>query len=1087
MAQQLSTLIQNNIAIDIGAIIGTVPILRGGTGATTAAGVLASLGAYASNNPNGYTNNTGTLTSMAALTLGTTGTDVGSTVATGSTTPVVTLNIPTASAANRGVLSTADWSTFNGKQATLTFTPENVANKGAASGYAPLDATSKISSTYLPSYVDDVLEYANLAALPVTGTAGLIYVTVDTNKTYRWSGSAYVEISASPGSTDAVTEGTTNKYYTDTRARAALSATQNITYNSSTGVITGPVLSGYAPLASPTFTGTTTVQGLTLGLGANAVSTNTAVGVSALASNTTGSVNTAVGASALNANTTGIYNTALGVSALAKNVSGDANVAVGPNTLLNNISGSNNTGIGTGAITNNTGASNIGIGYTAGSALTTGNNNTIIGNVPGTAGLSDTVIIAAGSAERMRIDSWGNLYNNGVIQAQIAGAAILRTYNSQADNVLVNAPIGTVDFIASTGGKYSSVKGIVTSAFSDQVGLAFYTTSGSTYSEKMRIDSTGNVGIGVSPSAWAGSTPAMLFGTPGAGNSTYPFIASTNSQALSIGSNTYWNGSVWKAQFSSPVTAMRQDIGYNSITWHIATAVTQNTTQVFTQVMGIDIAGNVGIGTTSPAVKLDVYGVGGALSVVNPPLQVWDTTAVAANIGGGIAFGGNYNGSNKTNWAGIAGLKENATAGDYAGYLAFYSRPNGSNNTERMRIDSSGNVGIGTSSPGGVKLNIRGDSSISGNFLVLDDTATTNRNGVRFRFQSTGIAHWNMGIPADVDAFTINGWAGAVQPEYFRIDAAGNVTQKQVTLTSTAVNGSTSYIVKANSGTANEAGSILYFANYGPPNTQRAGSISAGKLFWRFSQPTSGALQEAAYIDVQSDGAQNGEQTQSSLIFGTAPMGGGAQQRMRIDSGGNVIVGNGSSVQGIITAKGTIAALDSSESYLIQMYTAAGVSTLSAYSAAGQALAFNTNVSGGGTSEKMRITASGNMLIGTATDGGYKLQVNGSFAATTKSFVIEHPTKPGMQLRYGSLEGPENGVYVRGKLVSSNKIELPEYWTKLVDPASITVNLTSIGKSQNLYVEDISNNVITLGGDNINCFYIVYGERVDVDKLVVEF
>ena len=63
--------------------------------------------------------NVGTVTSVAALTLGTTGTDVSSTIATGTTTPVITLNIPTASATNRGALSSTDWSTFNGKQATL--------------------------------------------------------------------------------------------------------------------------------------------------------------------------------------------------------------------------------------------------------------------------------------------------------------------------------------------------------------------------------------------------------------------------------------------------------------------------------------------------------------------------------------------------------------------------------------------------------------------------------------------------------------------------------------------------------------------------------------------------------------------------------------------------------------------------------------------------------------------------------------------------------------------------------------------------------------------------------------------------------
>lgn len=85
-----------------------------------------------------------------------------------------------------------------------------------------LDGSGKIAAAVLPSFVDDVLEFANLAAFPGTGETGKIYVTLDTNKTYRWSGSAYVEISPSPGSTDVVTEGATNKYYTDTRVRAAV-------------------------------------------------------------------------------------------------------------------------------------------------------------------------------------------------------------------------------------------------------------------------------------------------------------------------------------------------------------------------------------------------------------------------------------------------------------------------------------------------------------------------------------------------------------------------------------------------------------------------------------------------------------------------------------------------------------------------------------------------------------------------------------------------------------------------------------------------------------------------------------------------
>ena len=114
------------------------------------------------------------------------------------------------------------------------------------------------------------------------------------------------------------------------------------------------------------------------------------------------------------------------------------------------------------------------------------------------------------------------------------------------------------------------------------------------------------------------------------------------------------------------------------------------------------------------------------------------------------------------------------------------------------------------------------------------------------------------------------------------------------------------------------------------------------------------------------------------------------------------------------------------------------------------------------------------------------MSASGAFSAVTKSFEIDHPTKSGMRLRYASLEGPENGVYVRGT-TTEFVIELPDYWTGLVDSESITVNLTAVGKSQNIYVEKIENNKVYIGGELEKAFFTVYGERKDVDKLLVEF
>ena len=90
-----------------------------------------------------------------------------------------------------------------------------------AGSYATLDEGGKVPSSQLPSYVDDVLEAADVAHFPSPGAAGIIYVALDTGKAYRWGGSAYVEISASPGSTDAVPEGSVNFYFTAVRAAAA--------------------------------------------------------------------------------------------------------------------------------------------------------------------------------------------------------------------------------------------------------------------------------------------------------------------------------------------------------------------------------------------------------------------------------------------------------------------------------------------------------------------------------------------------------------------------------------------------------------------------------------------------------------------------------------------------------------------------------------------------------------------------------------------------------------------------------------------------------------------------------------------------
>ena len=109
--------------------------------------------------------------------------------------------------------------------------------------------------------------------------------------------------------------------------------------------------------------------------------------------------------------------------------------------------------------------------------------------------------------------------------------------------------------------------------------------------------------------------------------------------------------------------------------------------------------------------------------------------------------------------------------------------------------------------------------------------------------------------------------------------------------------------------------------------------------------------------------------------------------------------------------------------------------------------------------------------------------------ASIKNFVIDHPTKQGKKLVHTCLEGPENGVYVRGRLLNKTEIELPEYWTGLVDEQSITVSITPVGAHQDIIVKRIGDNKIYLQakpGIPINCFYHIFGTRKDVPKLVTE-
>lgn len=140
-----------------------------------------------------------------------------------------------------------------------------------------------------------------------------------------------------------------------------------------------------------------------------------------------------------------------------------------------------------------------------------------------------------------------------------------------------------------------------------------------------------------------------------------------------------------------------------------------------------------------------------------------------------------------------------------------------------------------------------------------------------------------------------------------------------------------------------------------------------------------------------------------------------------------------------------------------------------------------------GKFDNLQVTANIN-ASGTVTAPNFVGTIN---VQSWKGFDIQHPNKKNHRLRHICLEGPEAGVYYRGRLTNSNIIDIPEYWYGLIDPESITVSLTQIGYSQDLIIEKIEWGkkiyVKSGTGSNIDCYYIIQAARIDGEQLIVEY